>query len=320
MPPANRENPQRVKSSQSLYSLREFMMEFPDDAACLEYLWRTRFSEDGEHAHCPKCDTQRVFKRYATKQRRQSWTCTGCGHHIHPTAGTIFEKSSISLAQWFYAMFLVSSSRCGIAAKQLERELGCNYKTAWRMLNRIRTVLMEQDAEPLDGEVEADETLVGGKTTRNADRRERAALGWDRKRYDNERKTIVFAAVQRKGRVRATVIPNSSGPTLGGKVQEFIVPGSMLFTDEYAGYSTVGSKYVHRRIRHRDRVYVEGETHTQSVEGFFGHFKSDVRGTHHAISKRHLQSYLNEWVWKWNRRDDDQAMFFQLIESAAAPV
>jgi len=320
MPPANRKNPQRVKSSQSLYSLREFMTEFPDDDACLEWLWRERFSPDGEHAYCPKCETERVFKRYATKQRRQSWTCTGCGHHIHPTAGTIFEKSSISLAQWFYAMFLVSSSRCGIAAKQLERELGCNYKTAWRMLNRIRNVLMEQDSEPLAGEVEADETLVGGKTTRNADRRKREALGWDRKRYDNERKTMVFAAVQRKGRVRATVMPNSSGPTLGTKVQEFILPGSMLFTDEWGGYSAVGRRYYHRRIRHRDRIYVEGETHTQSVEGFFSHFKTDVRGTHHAISKRWLQSYLNEWVWKWNHRDDDEAMFRQLIGSAAQTV
>jgi transposase-like protein len=286
MAPANRQIPQRVKSSESRYSLREFMAEFPDDEACLEWLWRTRFSADGERAHCPKCDTERRFKRYATKQRRQSWTCTGCGHHIHPTAGTIFERSSISLAQWFYAMFLVSSSRCGIAAKQLERELGCNYKTAWRMLNRIRTVLMEQENEQLSGEVEADETLVGGKTTRHGDRRKREALGWDRKSYDNERKTLVFAAAQRKGRVRASVIPNSAGPTLGRKVQEFIVPGSMLFTDEYAGYGTVGKDYVHRRIRHRDRIYVEGDTHTQTVEGFFGHFKSDVRGTHHAVSKR----------------------------------
>jgi transposase len=160
---ANRKNPQRAKSSQSLYSLHEFQREFPDDETCLEYLWRQRHSPDGEHAYCPKCEQERVFKRYATKQQRQSWTCTGCGHHIHPTAGTIFAKSSRPLTDWFYAMFLVSSSRCGIAAKQLERELGCNYRTAWRMLNRIRNVLMEQDDTPLSGEVEADETYIGGK-------------------------------------------------------------------------------------------------------------------------------------------------------------
>ena len=105
------------------------------------------------------------FKRYATAQRRQSWTCTACGHHIHPTAGTIFHKSSTSLHLWFYAIYLVSSSRCGIAAKQLEREIGVNYKTALRMLHLIREDLMEQDYQgPLSGDVEVDETGSAGKS------------------------------------------------------------------------------------------------------------------------------------------------------------
>src|SRR5439155_11839878 len=118
---------------------------------------------------------------------------------------------------------------------------------------------------------------------------------------------------------RASIIPNSSGPTLGAKIHEFVIPGSMLFTDEWGGYGRAGKKYRHRRIRHRDRIYVEGDVHTQTIEGFFGHFKTDVRGTHHAISHRWLQGYLNEWVWKWNRRDDDEAMFRQLLSSAASP-
>src|SRR4051794_24295401 len=94
MPPVDRNNPVRAQSSDSRVSLMEFMREYPDDAACLEFLWRSRHSEDGEHAHCPKCETMRSFKRYETSQRRQSWTCTACGHHVHPTAGTIFHKSS----------------------------------------------------------------------------------------------------------------------------------------------------------------------------------------------------------------------------------
>lgn len=92
MPPANRHNPTRQHSSASDYSLMEFMRDFPDDAACLEHLWRSRFSPDGTHAECPKCEVERVFKRYATKQGRQSWTCTGYGHQVHPTAGTIFHS------------------------------------------------------------------------------------------------------------------------------------------------------------------------------------------------------------------------------------
>src|SRR3954447_20096142 len=163
MPPANRHEPKRAKSSHSDYSVTEFLAEFPDDAACLEHLWRSRYSEDGEHAFCPKCCQRRVFKRYATKQGRQSWTCTGCGHHVHPTAGTIFHKSSTSLKLWFHAMYLMTSTRCGISAKQLERELGVNYRTAWRMMNRIRNELMADDGELLSGDVEIDETSVRGK-------------------------------------------------------------------------------------------------------------------------------------------------------------
>src|SRR5829696_3085238 len=164
MPPVDRKNPQRSKSSDSRYSLMEFMRQYPDDDACLERLWRSRFSEDGEHAHCPKCDRRRSFKRYATKQRRQSWTCTACGHHIQPTAGTIFHRSSTSLVLWFYACYLMTSTKCGVSAKHLERELGVTYKTAWRMLNLIRNKLMAQDDDTtLSGEVEVDETYVGGK-------------------------------------------------------------------------------------------------------------------------------------------------------------
>ncbi len=163
MPKKDRNNPTRAKSSESQYSLMEFMRDFPDDDTCLTWLWRTRFSPDGEHAECPKCDEVRTFKRYATGVRRQSWTCTHCGHHLHPTAGTIYHKSATSLHLWFYAIYLMTSTRCGISAKQIEREIGVTYKTAWRMANLIRTQLMDQDDETLEGTVEMDETYVGGK-------------------------------------------------------------------------------------------------------------------------------------------------------------
>lgn len=163
MPPVDRNNPKRAKSSDSRVSFMEFVSEYPDDATCMEFLWRTRYAEDGEHAECPKCEQVRTFKRYKTTQRRQSWTCTACGHHVHPTAGTIFHKSSTSLQLWFYAIYLMSSTRCGISAKQLEREIGVNYKTAHRMLRLIRADLMAQDYQgPLSGTVEVDETFIGG--------------------------------------------------------------------------------------------------------------------------------------------------------------
>jgi transposase-like protein len=297
--------------------VQEFLAEFPNDEACLVWLWRNRHSEDGTHAHCPKCDQTREFKRYATKQTRQSWTCVGCGHHIHPTAGTIFARSSTSLRHWFYAMFLVSSSRCGIAAKQLEREIGCSYKTALRMLHLIRQELMEQDQYgQLGGIVEADETFVGGKLRESDRRRLKAQGGPHPGPYSKPRATVV-GAVERGGRLRASMIPSRGHAE--AFVREFVLPGSMIFTDDWLGYSGLHGRndYRHRRIKHSQRIYVDGPVHTQTIEGFFGHFKTDVRGTHHSISTRWLPGYLNEWVWKWNHRDDDEAMFRQLLDNAA---
>jgi transposase len=316
MPPVDRNNPVRAKSSDSRVSFMEFQREYPDDATCLEWLWRTKHSPDGERALCPKCEQERSFKRYETRQRRQSWTCTACGHHIHPTAGTIFHKSSTSLHLWFYAIFLMSSTKCGIAAKQLEREIGVNYKTALRMLHLIRQELMAQDDTPLSGEVEADETFMGGKL-RESDRAKLRAAGTPNRGPASKSRAVVMGVVERKGSIRATVIPSRGYAR--GIVESFVLPGSMIFTDDWGGYVPLSSNplYIHRRINHSQRVYVSGNVHTQTIEGFFGHFKTDVRGTHHSISTRWLPGYLNEWVWKWNHRKDDAAMYRSLLLSAA---
>jgi transposase-like protein len=295
----------------------EFFAEFPSDEACLEWLWRSRHAPDGEHSFCPRCAKVRSFHRYTGGTRvRQVWTCTSCSLQLSPTAGTVFHKSSTSLQLWFYAIWLMTSTRCGVSAKQLERELGVTYKTAWRMFNLIRNRLMADEGGLLQGDVEADETWIGGQT-RNHHRREREKLGWDRKRYDNERKTIVFAAVERDGRVRATIIPNSGGHTLRNQVREWVDAGSILYTDEYGGYCRLEMKYDHRTIRHRDKTYVDGDTHTQTVEGFFALLKNAIRGVHHGVSDKWLQGYINEYCWRWNHRHDAKAMFHTLVQRSA---
>jgi transposase-like protein len=138
----------------------EFMREFPDDAACLDWLWRNRYAPDGSHAFCPKCDKERKFHKVA---ERPAWDCDSCGYHMHPLAGTIFHKSSTSLHLWFFAIHLMTSTRCGVSAKQLERELGVTYKTAWRIFTLIRNKLMAEEERPLTGYVEVDETSVHGR-------------------------------------------------------------------------------------------------------------------------------------------------------------
>jgi transposase len=208
----------------------EFNRQFANDEACLVWLWENRLSSDGEHAHCPKCNEIRSFKRYSTTQQRQSWTCVACGHHRHPTAGTIFHKSSTSLHLWFYAMYLITSTRCGISAKQLGRELGVTYKTAWRIFNRLRYSLGD-DGIKLSGEVEADESYFGGKDrNKHLSKRQGPAARWSGK-------TTVFGMVERGGRVVAKVVPTpaKSGDILP-HVMRRIVPASVVFTDEARYY------------------------------------------------------------------------------------
>lgn len=315
MPPVNRNQPKRAQSSDSEYSLMEFMQDFPDDATCLEWLWRTRYSDDGIHAECPRCEQVRVFKRYETKKRRQSWTCNGCGLHIHPTAGTIYHKSSTSLHLWFYAMYLATSTRCGISAKTLERELGVSYKTAWRMFNLIRNDLMQQDDDPLEGEVEMDETYVGGKRHYKPGRSTpRGRPGKD------SHKTPVFGMVQRGGKIVAVVVEDVKSKTLMPHVLERVLPATTVFTDELKSYDPLHKHgYYHHRVQHAERVYVSGNVHVNTLEGFWSLVKNGIQGTYHNVSRKWLQGYLNEYAWRYNHRGDGRAMFLTLLLRAARP-
>jgi transposase len=317
MAPVDRNQPIRAKSSESSYSVMEFIREFPDDETCLNYLWRTRHAADGEHAHCPRCDQVRTFRRYKGERRRQVWTCTSCSHQISPTAGTIFHKSSTSLHLWFYSMWIMTSTRCGVSAKQLERELGVTYKTAWRMFNQIRNRLMEQDYQgPLGGEVEADETWIGGKM-READKAKSRAAGRPTVGPYAKHRETVFGMVERKGRVVALHVPSRYGYTIRTKLREHVEVGCSLYTDDFGGYEGVGRYYDHRTINHTLRIYARGDVHTQTVEGFFALLKNGIRGVYHNVSAKWLQGYVNEYVWRYNHRGDDRAMFRTLLERAA---
>jgi len=282
----------------------EFMREFPDDATCLEWLWKHRYASDGVHAYCPKCEQERPFQRYDTSQQRQSWTCTACGNHIHPTAGTIFHKSSTSLHLWFYAMYLMTSTRCGISAKQMERELGVTYKTAWRIAKEIRNSLMQQETKPLSGTIEADETYIGGE--RRGTRRGRPGL--------DSHKIPVFGIVERRGHVMAMTVPNAKKATLMPHVRKHVIPASTIYTDEFKSYDRLAEQgYQHDRINHSEQVYVSGDVHVNTIEGFWSLVKRGTGGVYHAVSSKHLQGYLNEYSWRYNHRNGGRAMFEALL-------
>jgi ribosomal protein L24E/transposase-like protein len=291
-------------------SYTEFLRRFPDNDACLDYL-KQRFYPDG--TPCPKCSKPSRFHRIAG---RSAYSCQFCGHHVYPTAGTIFHKSTTSLQLWFWAIYLIASSKCGISAKQLGREIGVTYKTAWRMFKQIRT-LLGQDDEPLSGDVEVDETFMSGKL-RASERRKREQAGIHKNTPAYHHKgSMVVAAVERNGRVRASVAPDRTKPTLHAKIREFVLPESMIFTDEWALYGGIGREYKgHKRVRHKARIYVEGDAGTQLVESFFALFKNSVRGAHHSISAKYLPNYLDEYTFRWNRRKDDGHLFWAMLERA----
>jgi transposase-like protein len=315
MAAADRNAPKLSHSSESKYTLMEFLREFPDDAACLDWLWRERHSQDGSHAHCPKCERERKFHRCRT---RASYTCDHCGHHVHPMKGTIFERSSTSLHLWFYGIFLMSQTRCCVSAKQLERELGVHYKTAYRMFQKIRYYLMCDEPEPLSGAVEADETYVGGKARHKG----RGVRG--RPSATKSKKVPVFAMRERGGRVHARVLDGPVGSLAVDEIRLRVLPGSIVYTDEFAPYRRLRDHgFDHRMIKHGQRrhgafVYVEGDVHTNTIENYFSLVKGSLRGVYKGVSRKHLQSYLDEISWRMNHRLDEQPMFQTLIERAAA--
>ena len=201
------------------FTIRDFDKAFPNDASCLEWL-KNYLYPDGI-----LCQTCKKITKHHRVVSRPSYSCDYCGHHVHPTAGTIYHKSTTPLRSWFYATFIMASTRCGISAKQLERELGVTYKTAWRMFNKIRSMLTDETGV-LFGQIEADETYIGGV---RRGRRGRGAGG----------KTPVFGLVQRKGRVIAKVVPDVKMRTVLPIVRQHVAPTSTLFTDEFAIADTV---------------------------------------------------------------------------------
>ncbi len=305
MAKTNRNHPKRARSSESTTTVFEFERRFPDDAACLDELVSMLYP-DG--IWCPGCERVTRHHRMA---KRPAFSCQFCGHYEYPMAGTIFEGSSTSLKLWFYGMYLMTSTRGGISAKQLERELGVSYPTAWRMFHKIRS-LMDQDDLTVGGTVEMDESYFGGKDKWKHEYK-RAHVG-----TGPVTKTPVLGMVQRgpsrTGKVVAKVAESAKKRDLMPHAKERILPASTVFTDESYAYRDLdGLGYQHSRVNHRQGVYVSGNVHTNTIEGFWATVKRGIGGTYHSVSTKHLQSYLDEYAWRYNNRDAAGGMFNALL-------
>jgi transposase-like protein/ribosomal protein L37AE/L43A len=272
------------------YTRKDFETTFPNDEACLDWLMNHRYPQGVD---CPVC--QKVTKHHKLTSR-PVYECDYCGHQISPLANTIFHKSSTSLKTWFQAIHLMASTRCGISAKQLQRETGVTYKTAWRMFKQIRTLLNEQ-CGMLIGEVEADETYIGAA---KSGKRGRGASG----------KTIVAGVVERQASVSASVVPNVQSNTLLPMIIEKTSPDAIIYTDEMPSYNRLERMgFDHRVINHNAKQYVNGNIHTNTIDGFWSLVKGGLGGVYKHVSPDYLQSYVNEYSFRYNHRKDEQPMF-----------
>jgi transposase len=280
------------------YTIKMFRTDYNTNEKCLRAIFLNRYGKDFE---CPKCHTK--GKWYLIEDRKR-FDCS-CGYGVYPLAGTIFHKSETPLVDWFYAIYLFASSRNGVSAKELERQLGVTYKTAWRIARQIRSLFAQTDIT-LSGEVETDETYVGGK------RRGKRGPG-------AEGKTIVFGVMQRKGQAKAMVVPNAKRATILPILTSAVAKNSTVFTDELHIYKAVASHgYNHETVKHKIYEYVRGKVHTNSIEGFWSQLKRSLDGTHHAVSPKYLQRYVDEFVWRYNHRGE--TLFPLLVGEVAKPI
>lgn len=286
-------------------TVRDFFKQFPDDETCLLHLFNVRFGQG--HA-CPKCE--REARWYPIKAER-AFSCQWCGHHIHPTVGTLFEKSRTPLQLWFYALFLFTTTRHGVSAKELQRQLGVTYKTAHRMGHKIREHMAEVDGdEPLGGPgkiVEVDETFIGGETK---------GMDW------RKRKTVLMGMVQRDGEAIFRVVPDQRAASLVPHIRQNVREGSEVHTDELTSYRKFSApdQYDHKTVNHGKGEYatVDGVS-TNLIEGTFAHLKRSIAGTHISVSREYLDLYAQEFEFRFNRRTHPETMFPELISSFSKP-
>ena len=281
-------------------TVQDFFKRFPDDESCLSHLFETRFGQGHE---CPKC--AKSAKWYRIKAER-AYSCQWCGHHLHPTVGTPFAKSRTSLQLWFFAIFLFTKSRNGVSAKELQRQLGVTYKTAWRMGHEIRKHMANVDGDtPLGGSgktVQIDETFIGG---------------YKKGGHGGKGKAIVLAMVENDGDVVTEVIKSRSLMDIMPHVMENVLPNTEIHTDElpaYNGIKRVDMNYTHKSVDHSALQYVgrDGQT-TNTAEGFFMHLKRTIKGTHIWVSPKHLAKYAGETEFIYNRRKCPQTMLPELL-------
>jgi transposase-like protein len=293
------------KSKKRPANLIEAIRYFSDLDVCTEFVANLRWP-DGPV--CPRCGS--VEHSYLSTRR--IWKCKGCKKQYSVKLGTIFEDSPLGLDKWLPAVWLTANSKNGISSHELARSLGITQKSAWFMLHRIRLAMQTGSFKKLDGEVEVDETYIGGKA-RNM---HKAVKARKISGTGGKDKTVVAGALKRGGEVRAEVIPDRKGPTVQAHVKKHVESGSDLFTDQHQGYAGLDATYRHETVDHAVE-YVNGQVHVNGLENFWSLLKRGLNGTYISVEPFHLFRYLDERVFTFNLRDRSDFGRFEAVLSAA---
>lgn len=287
---------------QEMFVLKDFLREYSTNEQCLEKIKNVRFPQG---ITCSKCN--QITKHYKIKGRLQ-YACSICGTHIAPLAGTVFEKSTTPLTSWFYAMFVMTKTRSGVSAKQIQRELGVTYKTAWRMCKHLRILMADTDFTPLEGTVEVDETFIGGKGKN--------------KRYEPhfnlKSKEIVIGMIKRGGKAYFKHIPDTGRLTLVTQINEYISPKARVITDQHPGYAKLGQTgFNHFAVNHNVSYLTQDDIHTQNAENMWSNLKRGLYGVYRHVSKKYLQAYVDEYSFRYNNRNSSEKMFETLLSQVS---
>ena len=286
-------------------NLMTIFHRYPDQEACIEHLENVRWGGD---AHCPHCGNLHVARK-DDSGRIGRWNCHGCKSSFNVLSGTIFEKTKVPLQKWFMAIGLVVNAKKSLSSCQLGRDLDLTQPTAWYMLQRIRAQMATRQGEILlQGIVEADETYVGGKPRKHNKYNKNNDLPPRTPRGRGTKKTPVIGACERGGKVVACVASDLTGKGVLGFIKSCIDPdGSLLITDEYKAYNAVRSTMAHATVNHSKGEYVDGSSHTNTIEGFWSLLKRAWYGSHHHYRKSYTPLYVAEACWKYNERKNDNA-------------
>lgn len=286
-------------------NLIEVLEQFPDQEACIKHLEKLRW---GDEPRCVHCDGTHVKRRNETKTGRIGrWNCHDCKVTYKVVHGTVFHGTKIPLQKWFMAVALMANAKKSLSSCQLARDLDLNQLSAWYMMVRIRSEMANEGNSLLKGIIEADETYVGGKP-RKRNKRENDEPS---KRGRGTSKDTVIGAVQRGGEVVAQVMDNLTGRNILDFIKGVVdMEKSELMTDEFLGYRTVGKEMKHSIVNHKEQ-FVDGEVHTNTIEGFWSLLKRAWYGQHHHYNTVWTPLYVAEACYKYNNRHTD--IFWKFI-------